>query len=82
VYSRSVDIPVWLILVGIVAFGAAFGLLGIIVAAAVIAMAGEVLDFILRKTRGEDPYPGVPEPPLFRENRALAEAGKQESART
>lgn len=77
VYSRSVNIPVWVILIGLIAFGAAFGLLGILVAAAAIAMGGELLDFLLKKVRGEDPYPGIPEPGLFAENMALVEASKK-----
>ncbi|MFO7680549.1 MAG: AI-2E family transporter [Chloroflexota bacterium] len=77
VYSRSVNIPVWVILIGLIAFGAAFGLLGILVAAAAIAMGGELLDFLLKKVRGEDPYPGMPEPGLFAENLALVEASKK-----
>jgi predicted PurR-regulated permease PerM len=77
VYSRSVDIPIWLLLLGIIAFGAAFGFLGIIIAAAIIAMTGEIFDFILKKTRGEDPYPGQPEPPLFTQNAAIVEKSKK-----
>jgi predicted PurR-regulated permease PerM len=77
VYSRSVNIPVWVILIGLIAFGAVFGLLGILVAAAAIAMGGELLDFLLKKVRGEDPYPGIPEPGLFAENLALVEASKK-----
>ncbi|MCZ7672207.1 MAG: AI-2E family transporter [Chloroflexi bacterium] len=55
IYSRSVNIPVWLLLFGIVAFGAAFGLLGIIVAAAAIAMVGELLQFMLKKNSRQGP---------------------------
>ncbi len=65
VYSRSVNIPVWVLLVGLVVFSAALGLLGVLIAAAVLAILGEVLGFVLKKLRGEDPYPGEPEPPLF-----------------
>jgi hypothetical protein len=72
-----VNIPVWVILIGLIAFGAVFGLLGILVAAAAIAMGGELLDFLLKKVRGEDPYPGIPEPGLFAENLALVEASKK-----
>lgn len=77
VYSRSVDIPVWLLLLGIIAFGSAFGFLGIIIAAAVIAMVGELFDFVLKKTRGEDPYPGQPDPTLFTENQAIVDKSKK-----
>ena len=77
VYSRSVDIPIWLLLLGIIAFGSAFGFLGIVIAAAAIAMTGEMLDFILKKTRGEDPYPGQPESTLFSENEAIVESSKK-----
>jgi predicted PurR-regulated permease PerM len=78
VYSRSVDVPVWLILLGIIAFGSAFGFLGIIIAAAAIAMASELLDFILKKVNDEDPYPGQPEPTLFAENQAIVDSNKKE----
>lgn len=77
VYSRSVNIPIWLLLLGIIAFGAAFGFLGIIIAAAVIAMTGELFNFILKKTQGADPYPGQPEPTLFAENEAILESSKK-----
>ena len=77
VYSRSVDIPVWLLLLGIIAFGSAFGLLGIIIAAAVIAMVGELFNFTLKKIQGVDPYPDQTEPTLFTENEAIVESGKK-----
>ena len=65
IYSKSVRVPVWIILVGIIAFAASFGVIGAFIAAAAVAMLGELLDFTLKKLRGEDPYPGEPEPPLF-----------------
>ncbi|MBK8985307.1 MAG: AI-2E family transporter [Chloroflexi bacterium] len=65
VYSRSVNIPVWVLLVGLIVFSAALGVLGVLIAAAVLAILGEALTFVLKKLRGEDPYPGEPEPPLF-----------------
>ncbi len=65
VYSKSVKIPIWLILIGLMVFAAVMGTLGFLVAAAAIAIFGEFLVFTLKKIRGEDPYPGEPEPPLF-----------------
>lgn len=65
IYSKSVKLPVWIILVGIMVFGAIMGVIGLFIAAAAVAMLGELLYFILMKLRGEDPYPGEPEPPLF-----------------
>ncbi len=65
VYSRSVNIPVWILLVGLIVFSAAFGVLGVLIAAAVLAILGEMLTFALKKLRGEEPYPGEPEPALF-----------------
>jgi predicted PurR-regulated permease PerM len=65
IYSKSVRVPVWIILVGIIAFAASFGVIGAFIAAAVVAMLGELLDFTLKKLRGEDPYPGEPEPSIF-----------------
>jgi predicted PurR-regulated permease PerM len=63
IYSKSVNVPVWLILVGIVVFAAAFGVVGAFIAAAAVAIIGELFDFVLKKLRGEDPYPDQPEPP-------------------
>ena len=57
IYAKSVRMPIWAILIGIVAFMAAFGIVGAIFAAAAVAIAGEVLDFIFKKMRGLDPYP-------------------------
>ena len=52
-------------------------LLGIIIAAAVIAMAGELLNFVLKKIQGADPYPDQPDPTLFTENQAIVDKGKK-----
>lgn len=65
VYSKSVKVPIWLILIGLMVFSASLGTLGFLIAAAAIAIFGEFFVFILKKIRGEDPYPGEPEPPLF-----------------
>jgi len=65
IYSKSVNVPVWIILVGIMVFGSVMGVIGLFIAAAAVAMIGEIIDFTLKKLRGEDPYPGEPEPPLF-----------------
>jgi predicted PurR-regulated permease PerM len=63
IYSKSVNVPVWIILVGIMVFGAVMGVIGLFIGAAAVAILGELLNFILKKLRGEDPYPGQPEPP-------------------
>ncbi|MCL4264777.1 MAG: AI-2E family transporter [Anaerolineae bacterium] len=65
VYSKSVKIPIWLILIGLIVFAAVMGTLGFLLAAAALAIFGEFFVFTLKKIRGEDPYPGEPEPPLF-----------------
>lgn len=65
IYSKSVNVPVWIILVGIMIFGAFMGVIGLFIAAAAVAMIGEIVGFVLKKLRGEDPYPGEAEPPLF-----------------
>ncbi len=65
VYSKSVKIPIWLILIGLMVFAAVMGTLGFLLAAAAIAIFGEFFVFTLKKIRGEDPYPDQPEPPLF-----------------
>ena len=57
IYAKSVRMPIWVILIGIVAFSAAFGIVGAIFAAAAVAIMGEVLDFVLKKMRGLEPYP-------------------------
>jgi len=57
IYAKSVRMPIWVILIGIVAFTAAFGVVGAIFAAAIVAIMGEVLDFTFKKMRGLDPYP-------------------------
>jgi hypothetical protein len=46
-------------------FGAFMGVIGLFIAAAAVAIIGEIVDFALKKLRGEDPYPGQPEPLLF-----------------
>ena len=57
IYAKSVRMPIWVILIGIVAFSAAFGVVGAIFAAAAVAIMGEILDFIIKKMRGLEPYP-------------------------
>ena len=57
IYAKSVRMPIWAILIGIVAFSAAFGIVGAIFAAAAVAIMGEVLDFTFKKLRGVEPYP-------------------------
>ncbi len=73
IYSKSVNVPVWVILVGIMAFAAALGVIGAFIAAAAVAILGELFDFVLKKLRGEDPYPGQPEPSLFTPSLAVTE---------
>jgi predicted PurR-regulated permease PerM len=73
IYSKSVNVPVWIILVGIMVFGAFMGVIGLFIAAAAVAMIGEIIDFALKKLRSEDPYPGEPEPPLFSQYLAAEE---------
>ena len=65
IYSKSVNVPVWMILVGIMVFGAFMGVIGLFIAAAAVAIIGEIIGFVLKKLRGEDPYPGESEPALF-----------------
>lgn len=65
IYSKSVNVPVWIILVGIMIFGAFMGVIGVFIAAAAVAILAEILSFMLKKLRSEDPYPDEPEPPVF-----------------
>jgi predicted PurR-regulated permease PerM len=78
IYSRAVRVPIWVMLVGVAAFGAALGVFGVIIAAATIAVLGEVLDFVIKKVRGLDPYPGVPEPAVFVPYLASGAASQEE----
>ena len=65
IYSKSVNVPVWLVIVGIMVFGALMGVIGLFIGAAAVAIIGEIVGFLLKKLNDEDPYPGIPEPPLF-----------------
>ncbi len=62
IYSKSVNVPVWVILVGIMVFAATMGGVGAFIAAAAVAILGEVFDFVLKKLQGIPPYPEEPEP--------------------
>lgn len=79
IYARSVKVPVWVILLSLIAFSAAMGIVGFLIAAAAIAIFGEAYLFLLAKVRGEDPYPGVPEPELFTQY-LVTEAVKEETS--
>ena len=63
IYSKSVNVPIWIILAGIVVFSAYMGIVGAFIAAAGVAILGEVLNFILKKLQGQDPYPNEPVSP-------------------
>ena len=41
------------------------GVIGLFIGAAAVAIIGEIVGFMLKKLNDEDPYPGIPEPPLF-----------------
>jgi putative permease len=79
IYSKSVNVPVWMILVGIMVFGAFMGVIGLFIAAAAVAIIGEIVGFVLKKLRGDDPYPGQPEPPLFTKYLATADTTTTET---
>jgi len=66
IYSKSVNVPVWVVIVGIMVFGALMGVIGLFIGAAAVAIIGEIVGFLLKKLNDEDPYPGIPEPPLFK----------------
>ncbi len=78
IYSKSVNVPVWILLAGMVVFGAVMGVIGVFIAAAAVAILGEVLDFVLKKLQGADPYPGQAEPPLFSSGAGEVEALPEE----
>jgi len=65
IYSKSVRMPVWIILVGIVVFVTVMGVIGALIAPAAVAIMGEMLGFTLKKLRGEEPYPHEAEAPMF-----------------
>ncbi len=84
IYARSVKVPVWVILLSLIAFSATMGVVGFLIAAAAVAIFGEAYFFLLKKVRGEDPYPDIPEPELFvqylideEENKETAEQAKE-----
>jgi predicted PurR-regulated permease PerM len=66
IYSKSVNVPVWMVIVGIMVFGALMGVVGLFIGAAAVAIIGEIVGFLLKKLNDEDPYPGIPEPSLFK----------------
>lgn len=79
IYSKSVNVPVWIVIVGIMVFGAFFGIVGLFIGAAAVAIIGEIVGFLLKKLNDEDPYPGVPEPSLFLKlDEEAAEQGSSE----
>ena len=82
IYSKSVNVPVWVILVGIMVFAATLGVVGAFIAAAAVAIIGELLDFVMKKLRGEDPYPGEIEPPIFTPYLASADPPSSPTAAT
>lgn len=82
IYARSVKVPVWVILLSLIAFSSVMGVVGFLIAAAAVAIFGEAYFFLLKKVRGEDPYPGIPEPELFTQYLLDEESSKEPESET
>jgi predicted PurR-regulated permease PerM len=62
VAGEAVALPISVIILGIIIGGALFGVLGIFLAPAVLAVIRYLVEFVIKKIRGGDPYPGEPTP--------------------
>ena len=60
--GNAVSLPISIVILGIVIGGTVFGVLGIFLAPAILAVLRHLVDFIIKKIRGGDPYPGEPAP--------------------
>ena len=60
--GEAVALPISIVILSIIVGGALFGVLGIFLAPAVLAVIRHLVEFVIRKIRGGDPYPGEPAP--------------------
>lgn len=61
-YGDAVSVPVTLMLLGVVVGTVVGGVLGAFLVAPILGIIREIVEYVLKKVRGGDPYPGVPEP--------------------
>lgn len=63
--GNAVALPMSIVILGLIIGGALGGVLGIFLAAPVLGIIRQVVEYVLKKIRGGDPYPGEPEPPFL-----------------
>ena len=61
IFGKSADVPVSIVIIGLVIFTLQGGFLGALLAVPVMAVIREVGAYLLHKLRGGDPFPDVPE---------------------
>ncbi len=62
IFGKSVNFPVTVVIIGLIIFTLVGGFMGALLAVPIMGILREVYSFLLRKMRGGDPYPSVPEP--------------------
>lgn len=66
IYGDAVSLPVSLVILGIILGTSIGGILGAFLAVPLMAILREIVEYLLKKIRGGDPYPGEPEPTFFK----------------
>jgi predicted PurR-regulated permease PerM len=66
IYGDAVSLPVSLVILGIILGTSIGGFLGAFLAVPLMAILREIVEYLLKKIRGGDPYPGEPEPTFFK----------------
>jgi len=66
VTGDAVNLPVPVIILGLFIGVGTLGVLGALLAAPVMGIVRVIVDYLLKKVRGGDPYPGIPEPEFLR----------------
>ncbi len=61
IFGKSADVPVTIVIIGLVIFTLQGGFLGALLAVPVMAVIREVGTYLIHKLRGGDPFPNVPE---------------------
>jgi predicted PurR-regulated permease PerM len=72
IYGDAVSLPVSLVILGIILGASTGGVLGAFLAVPMMAILREIVEYLLKKIRGGDPYPGEPEPTFFKGRVSLA----------
>lgn len=65
IYGDAVALPVSLVILGIILGASTGGVLGAFMAVPLMAILREIVEYLVKKIRGGDPYPGEPEPAFF-----------------